>query len=361
MSPIAQSDPYSESLPEAPSWAEDMADRMVGRYGEMVFAGSQALSRARAALLNGATVNRPGDVEWDVSGDCTDAFTLFSHEVARDRWGEFRSEMHARRLGGTMLAALARAGVMADHDAVIVRVKPRAIGMKLTVHVRCRKCEKCKRARQFHWVHRARNEIASAERTWFATLTMRPALHRVVIDLARRAGDRKVNDFDALPPAQRFNELAKVGGQYVTRWLKRVRKQSGTTFRYLSIVEQHSLALKGLPHWHLLLHENSGPIGERVWRGQWRHNGVCEFTLVDPLDAKAPFYATKYLTKSALVRVRASLQYGLCQERSVKNGIPKAAATGENRIVQGTQTEAPPVQSGALGSFALEEAVNADQ
>lgn len=326
-----------DDIPAAPSWAEEYADKQVGGNLEHVFAGSQALSRARNALLNGALVQTPGQVEWDVSGNCTDAITLFEHEIARDRWGEFRAEIHARKIADQMLEALQRAGVTADQDAVTVRVKQKKIGMKLTILTRCRKCDKCLRARAFMWATRARNEIATATRTWFGTLTLRPEVHQRFINVARVKHDRASNDFDALDDNAKFKALASVEGSELTLWLKRVRK-SAHPFRYLLISEPHSLAQAGLPHFHCLLHETSGEIGERIWRNQWKL-GHAQFKLVDPLDEKAAWYATKYLTKSAQCRVRASLTYGLRQKVTREEGIHKERGLSANTKASVTMAE----------------------
>jgi len=158
----------------------------------------------------------PGDIEWHCEGTCTDAVTIFTHEVARDRFAEMRADAHARRMGALMLAELEKAKIHIEGDAIIVRTRPRKIGMKLSIFVRCRKCEKCLRARAMLWACRATNEIDSATRTWFGTLTLRPSSHHHFVNMARIKGDRSHNDFDALDDAA-LKEVQLVRGDVLHR------------------------------------------------------------------------------------------------------------------------------------------------
>lgn len=97
-------------------------------------------------------------------------------------------------------------------------------------------------------------------------------------------------------------------GPEITRYLKRVRKESKSSFRYLLVMEAHK---SGLPHYHMLLHEKpfGGEIPKRILKYQW-HLGHTDFKLVDDAQHKAE-YMCKYLAKSLLARVRASKGYGI--------------------------------------------------
>lgn len=91
----------------------------------------------------------------------------------------------------------------------------------------------------------------------------------------------------------------------LTKYLKRVRKESGVKLRYLLVAEAHK---SGAPHYHLLIHEAGlAPVRHAVLSRQWKL-GFSKYNLVK--DNRAAFYVTKYLAKSALARVRASQGYG---------------------------------------------------
>lgn len=96
-------------------------------------------------------------------------------------------------------------------------------------------------------------------------------------------------------------------GPEITKYLKRVRKQSKCSFRYLLVMEAHK---SGLPHYHMFLHEtpSGGEVPKRILKYQW-HLGFTDFKLVDDAHRRAD-YICKYLAKSNLARVRASKGYG---------------------------------------------------
>lgn len=171
--------------------------------------------------------------------------------------------------------------------------------------VRCRRCKECLRAKRRLWTARAYDEVRSASRTWFVTLTVGPdrrlwanMVARSWCETARREA------FDKLTPLERTRALAAAIDPEVTRWLKRVRKQSGATLRYLLVVEPHK---DGFPHYHLLVHEAGQQCGERILRRQWKY-GWCQAKLV--AGEVHPGYVCKYITKSPQTRVRASRRYG---------------------------------------------------
>lgn len=177
----------------------------------------------------------------------------------------------------------------------------------LDVWTRCRKCAKCLAYRSWVWRNRATVECHSATRTWFATLTLSPANHvRYGFQAGLKVAKRRGDDFDALPESEQFALRNQEISKEITKWLKRVRKYSGAPFKYLLVTEAHK---SGLPHYHLLIHEQCAerPLRHAMLSDQWRL-GFSKFKLVD--DPKAATYVTKYLSKSAIARVRASLRYG---------------------------------------------------
>lgn len=216
----------------------------------------------------------------------------------------------------------------------------------LELDVRCRRCEACLEHRKLYWRALARNEIASSARTWFGTLTLSPdwqvwAKERASLRLAK-AGI----DWNTLDREIQFAERVASISPEITKWLKRVRKQSSVKTRqqardrdgceatigkrcschrltdyvvplkYLMVVEEHlgGGAHHGLPHFHFLLHEpdENRPIRHSVLSAKWTM-GHTDFKLIpSPGEGGNKFanYVTKYLTKSILCRARASLRYG---------------------------------------------------
>ena len=162
----------------------------------------------------------------------------------------------------------------------------------------------CLKHRSRLWAARANDEIKCAVRTWFGTLTVRPEDRvRFTYEAQLRCSQRGV-DWLTLTDGEKFSKLVEAIGPEVTRFVKRVRKNTGVPLRYLFVVEAHK---DGFPHFHLLLHEQDGPALKSVLDRAWRV-GFSQFRLVK--GEGAAYYACKYLSKSALARIRASEQYG---------------------------------------------------
>ena len=177
------------------------------------------------------------------------------------------------------------------------------IPVHVDIAVRCRKCETCLAARAASWRIRASAECRIAPRTWFGTLTLNAQAQFINLSTARLRLAGQGVDFDTLPVAEQFSELARTVGPEITKWLKRVRKSVGP-FRYILVVEAHK---SGLPHFHCLIHEVANPVLHRVLSSTWRL-GFTNFKLID--DDRHAGYVCKYLSKSSLARVRASKDYG---------------------------------------------------
>lgn len=175
---------------------------------------------------------------------------------------------------------------------------------------KCRKCDHCLAKRSAHWRLRALAEWRVAPRTWMVTLTFAPEHHFRALTVIRQRLDAQGIDFDRLSGEEQFAERVRETGRECTRWLKRLRKggqgYDPAPFRYLLVAEAHK---SGLPHWHALLHEIDPirPVRHAAIKRAW-WSGFSDVKLV--LDPKAATYATKYLSKDALARVRASVGYG---------------------------------------------------
>lgn len=178
-------------------------------------------------------------------------------------------------------------------------------GVTAEMEVRCRKCDNCLRTRAALWRGRAKTEIDAAPRTWFGTLTLAPEHHSRTVMLADRILRRGGERFEDLSSSEQFKWRHEMISKEITLWLKRVRKESGARLRYCLVAEAHK---SGLPHYHMLVHEQAGspPVRHKVLASQWRL-GWNQFKLS---DSGAAFYVTKYLTKSSMARVRASRRYG---------------------------------------------------
>ena len=191
------------------------------------------------------------------------------------------------------------------------------------VSVRCRKCQPCQDHRQRVWTARAIDEIAMAERSWFVTLTFRPdvrfTLECQADNASRRRRAERLSDLNS---TDRYRAITAHAGQAVTLWLKRLRKVSKAKLRYLLVTEAHK---DGFPHFHLVLHQVSGTVTKRDIEQAWRRNGFSHCRLIDRHDAKAAYYACKYLNKSALTRVRASLRYGQMRTQLISDAANRIA------------------------------------
>jgi hypothetical protein len=167
-----------------------------------------------------------------------------------------------------------------------------------------------------NWSFRAKAEVQSAPRTWFGTLTLRPEAHATMLSRVRVRLAGQGIDFDALPFGEQFLERVKECSPEVTKYLKRVRKQSVVGFRYLLVVEHHK---SGLPHFHLLVHERQlGTVRYAVLSSQWLL-GFEKWNVVADLNQAT--YLCKYLSKATIARVRASAGYGHFNEMEMEGSL----------------------------------------
>ena len=172
----------------------------------------------------------------------------------------------------------------------------------LDTWVRCRRCPACLKQRRNVWSARARHEIGMHPRTWMLTLTCAPQAHLRQLMLAESNARRRGVDPGEWTPDEVFAQRWGEFGKEVTKYLKRLRA-TGAHMSYLQVVEAHK---SGLPHVHMLIHERSGVTYRRLtdnWLLGFSHAKLVE-------GPEAALYVTKYLMKSALARVRASLHYG---------------------------------------------------
>lgn len=192
------------------------------------------------------------------------------------------------------------------HPGGMVAIPQDGVPVILRGDARCRRCDACLKARAREWTARAIRETTYASRTWFGTITLSPDWQQWHLESARQRARTAGYDLDADPYGVQFMARVASIGLEITRYLKRVRKDSGCRLRYLWVAEHHA---SGLPHFHCLVHEIAGTITKRVLQGQWKQ-GFTQFKLVDEEKPKAAAYVCKYLSKASVARVRASLRYG---------------------------------------------------
>jgi len=269
-------------------------------------------SRLPHWLSQGATIAAPGVVHWDVSGRC-------ERPITREMTGRRPSGKSAQWAGGET-----------SHIE--------GNRMSVELEVACRQCHACLKARARLWRGRAIRETIAAERTWFGTLTVKPEMRFLAISKARSLMGKQGIDFDTLSERERFKEVHGICSAEITRWLKRVRKQSAAKIRILAVAEAHK---DGFPHYHVLIHQRGGTVTHRQLNLTWGW-GFSNFKLVQ--DIRAAFYVTKYLTKSSLTRVRASLDYG--NTSSEIGGTPWERMTPKNDIFIGTEQDGQSISNG---------------
>lgn len=236
---------------------------------------SQVARVLSAGMGRGLEFKSPITAAWDIAGQCLNP-------------REFRMDAAASRLSGERL----------------VRAPGRPYSVVLTV--RCRACEWCLRQRAARWAFRAVEEIDANVRTWFATFTFTPQNHVVMRAMTSRRLARGGTDFALLSATEQHVELSREYGAEITKYFKRIRKNSGAPLRYILVQEPHK---SGLPHFHALIHESdeARPIRHRTLATGWKL-GFSKFKLCE--GSKTAWYVAKYLTKNAWTRVRASKWYG---------------------------------------------------
>lgn len=286
---------------------------------------SQLRHTVKRAIRGGAKRAAMTRWVWELAGDCeaSKVVELWARKppelVARDK---FKAE-----LARWSVQDMAQKFAFAEQDAAEWKERPRHPRLRrsywqsglasqlvqLEMHVRCRACSKCRKVRSRMWYARALVETEQAQRTWFGTITLNSQEHFLAQARARRQATRASLVWEELPPHEQFARLHKQNGLLLQLWLKRVRKQSKATLRFLLVCEAHK---SGLPHYHCLVHEQVGsaPVSYRTLSDQWPH-GFTNFKLVS--DPKQAGYLCKYLSKDARARVRASKDYG---QRSVAIG-----------------------------------------
>lgn len=153
--------------------------------------------------------------------------------------------------------------------------------------VPCRKCFNCLRHRQKQWMYRGAVEFTTHKRTWFVTLSWRPAqvvtYEHVKLFLKRVRRTQKEKPYTC---GCKMHDGAKHAG-----------------VRYLCSEEFGENGTRR-KHWHLLLH-GSDDLSWRNIASEWDH-GFMDAKLARTSNLAS--YIAKYAAKSG--RIRASRFYG---------------------------------------------------
>lgn len=236
--------------------------------------------------------------QWDVSGRCEAPVSVELEGRPASDW--------IRRLKFVVVAKRQK------HPLIVLMITP------------CRKCRNCLKARMKMWAARACHEVREAQRTWFATFTLRPEAHYVMQCRAVAIADARSIPTNELTETEMLKRQSTEVEKEMTLFFKRLRKElPQSQLRYLLVREKHK---SGLPHWHALIHEVSGPpIHYRTLQSHWQF-GFAKFKLLE--DERAAFYVAKYLGKSNEGRVRASIRYG--RYRGPKNDLSHSEDEGRS-------------------------------
>lgn len=258
----------------------------------------QAARLAAYAIRRGAKIKAPHSYEWDVSGLC-------------------EKPKLVQLTGQTDI----------DRPTPIAPFK-----VFFDMWVRCRRCDACLKLRRSEWYRRVSVEVERAPRTWFATLTFEPNLRAKILATAQVDMARRGLDYEAEAEEERTAALNRAARNYVTLWLKRVRKNTNALIRYVIVLELHE---DGFPHYHAMIHVIAGQVGERDLRYAW-DNGFSRFKLIEKEHAG---YIVKYLTKALGARIRASISYGNASYDIVKAAKKWLRANGQAIVRPNEQLE----------------------
>lgn len=205
----------------------------------------------------------------------------------------------------------------------------------LDIWVPCRRCEKCLAMRKMDWRARIGMETRAHERTWFVTLTFRPASRKRLFMEDNSDGVQVMRS----PEARHTRAMGEV-----TNFLKRLRSAlTGADYhnirlRFFAVTEEHQ---DGTPHIHLLVHTGGEVKKSAIESAKWSH-GFWSAKLV---DAEAAKYLTKYLTKE-VHRVRASIRYGYA-DLSKSSHVTETEGDQTPRQNQDLSTLAAPMEGTA--------------
>lgn len=275
----------------------------------MIIDPRAAKALAVTAAANGGQQIRPTETYWDISRSCE---------------RPIRQEVDGRAYRGTRVVG--REYVLLQPERGALAYPMRGITPHIVyLDVACGRCRSCLAYRRWLWTVRAMSECEAAPRTWFVTLTGNPRTQmRWAVETGLRLTGQGVKPSE-LTDGEWYAEMCKEAGRDLTKYVKRVRKNSGASLRALWVFEKHEGGGRhdGLPHIHGLVHETNvnAPVRYATLRETWSarphglgHSSAALLTKGDEsLLSRYVAKACYYISKSAGVRIRASQGYGSCQ------------------------------------------------
>ena len=264
-----------------------------------------AIHLAQRALEQGGRQTSLTTVLWEIAGRCESPYlvTLCGRpEPGKKLQWRFDPLEKARRLA-----------YFGRRESFIG--KNEKLPIFIDIEARCRKCPTCLRQKSMMWRSRMENEIHAANRTWFGTLTVSPSQRILALSEARKQAAQQGQDFDVLPAPEQFKAMVRVLGYEVTKFLKRLRTDTEAKLRYVVVCEPHK---DGSPHFHILIHCRTAldKVTKRCLHKHW-HFGFSSWKIIkDGLETdhddlkRAARYVAKYIAKSPMTRIRASVSYG---------------------------------------------------
>lgn len=317
-----------------------------------------SMSLGLKARLDGGQATSLSETVWDVSARCerpqrvTVEGRQYRAHTFDPHWGWVRP-----------------AGAGLDGEQKWSAVEGMVRGHATHLEVRCGKCAQCLLARRYMWTERARTECARATRTWFVTLTASPTTQLQWSAAAAerlRAGGTEPTKLDEV---EWYRERTKEAGRELQKYIKRVRKKSGSGLRMLWVFERHEGGgpHDGLPHIHGLVHESEqASVNYRILKSEWTLGYSTQKLLTPGPESdhrKVAGYVAKccgYLSKSTCVRIRASRHYGvpLGQEPfTVSNHRAQPVRQVGTHPVKPNFTSPEGCETGGLGSETAEPSV----
>lgn len=255
-----------------------------------------ALRLLRTAVAAGAERTGLGSAKWFLAGSCQNPYwtTYVGRPEGEPKWFTFDG------------------GKMAIH---------------LDIATRCRRCEKCRAFRSWEWKHRMTEELRHGVRSWYGTLTLRPAEQYRVLVEGRRYTEARGVAWQSLSEDERFAIRARFALNEVSKYVKRFRKRAWgargkSPMAWVAVTEKHK---SGLPHFHMLVHESAmRPVTHEILSSSWGL-GFERWRLVRPDEGaqEVAWYLCAYLTKDFSTRIRCSEKYG--HERAATVGALHAS------------------------------------
>ena len=220
-----------------------------------------AVRLSTKALAHGGERIGLTSVRWDIAPNCANARCV--ELVGRPdpkKWRAYKYRFDA--------AAAANRLILETRQRTLTNVSE-AFPIFVELWTKCRNCTNCLREKAHMWQERAKREIDAAERTWFGTFTLHPDTYTRYLNTCRVNAANNLEHWEYLSDKERSKRLCAQFGKDLTKFFKRLRKNTGAKVRYLLVSEEHK---SGVPHFHALIHQVSpdGLVRKRDLEACWK-------------------------------------------------------------------------------------------